>query len=275
MQYIIAPGAYVNDISRAWTNSENSGVVVEASSPRTLKLAPNGDGGTRFDFAPGDATVQAIGQDPWNPNGLRIRHHNYLPTSIFDNSVQTVNGGRVRVGAALDVSGGDGNLENDIAQSKDKSLRYTNAVVVYATTGVGLAFQGDVQDGAIQFYQPHNRAQPVRWLVNGFPTHTLTVDPQTGGFEFKGNGLKLPQGGISAGEKTANNLRGIAVAVAANAPTVTVRFARPEPDANYAINVQPNWLTQDAVTEKTATGFTVAFSTLPAKGATLDWMLLR
>lgn len=275
LKYVIAPGAYVADVSRAWTNAEASGGLVEASSPRTLRLAPNGDVGTRFDFAPGDEITQAIGQDPWNPTGMRVRHHNYLPTTIDDASYQSVNVGRVTVHSGLNVAGGDGDLKSDLQSSKDKRPRFLRGVDVQATTGIGLHFRGDVNDAAIQFQQPHNRAQPLKWVVNNFPTHSLTVDPQAGGFAFRGNGILLPQGGISGGEKTANNLRGIGVAVAVNTQKMTVTFERPEPDANYAINVQPNWLTQDAVTEKTPQGFTVTFSSAPAQAGRLDWMLLR
>ncbi|MBU4365794.1 MAG: hypothetical protein KKF10_01525, partial [Verrucomicrobia bacterium] len=64
LHYIIAPGAYVSDVSCAWTDSYGSGGRVEANNPRTLKLAPTPDIGTRFDFEKGDPIVQAIGSDP-------------------------------------------------------------------------------------------------------------------------------------------------------------------------------------------------------------------
>lgn len=50
---------------------------------------------------------------------------------------------------------------------------------------------------------------------------------------------------------------------------------RPEANADYAVMVQPSWLTLDAVTEKTAEGFTVTFSAAPPEEGRIDWMLLR
>jgi hypothetical protein len=278
LKYVIAPGAYVTDISRAWTNAEVRGGTVDASSPRTLKLAPGGDVGTPFDFEPGDEVTQAIGQDPWNPTGLRVRHHNYLPTTIPDCSFQAVNFGRVTVGAAIAVSGGSGGgLEADVKASKDKQPSFLHGINLDASTDVGLRFGADVRSAAIQFEQPHGRAQPIAWRLQdpSLPAHTLTVDPQKGGFELRGNGITLPQGGISAGEKPANNLRGISVPVPANSRELKVRFDRREPDGNYAIAVQPDWITQDAVTEKTAEGFTVVFGTAPQKEGKIDWILMR
>jgi hypothetical protein len=113
-------------------------------------------------------------------------------------------------------------------------------------------------------------------VQNGRAPHTLTVDPQNGGFEFRGHGIVLPQGGISAGDKPANNLRGIAVPVPADSTSIQVHFDRPEADEHYAIMAQPNWFTLDAVTEKTAAGFTVDFNAAPPQeGGQIDWMLLR
>ena len=52
-------------------------------------------------------------------------------------------------------------------------------------------------------------------------------------------------------------------------------FDRPELDANYAVTVQPNWITLDAVTEKTPEGFTVRFGTAPEAEGKIDWIMLR
>ena len=285
VKYVIAPGAYVTDVSRAWTNAEVRGGSVDATSPRTLKLAPGGDAGTPFDFAKGDEVTQAIGQDPWNPTGLRVRHHNYLPTTIGDHSFQAMNLGRVTVDAAISVGGGSsGDLDADVKASKDKQPLFLRVISIDASAGTGIRFGGDVRDAAISFEQPRGKPQPISWRLTAQsqPPHTLTVDPQKGGFEFRGNGIVLPQGGIvlpqggiSAGDKPASNLRGIGVAVPADAREVKVVFARPEPDGNYAVTVQPDWITQDAVTEKTPEGFTVQFGAAPAKEGKIDWIMVR
>lgn len=278
LKYVIAPGAYVTDVSRAWTNAEVRGGSVDASSPRTLKLAPGGDVGTPFDFEKGDEITQAIGQDPWNPTGLRVRHHNYLPSTIGDHSFQAVNLGRVTVDAAIAIGGGSGgDLAADVKASKDKQPTFLRGISIGASTDVALRFGGDVRGAAIRFEQPNGRPQPMSWRLQApsQPPHTLTVDPEKGGFEFRGNGIKLPLGGISAGEEPANNLRGIAVAVPANAREVKVAFGKPEPDGNYAVTVQPDWITQDAVTKKTGEGFTVVFDTAPKADGKIDWIMVR
>jgi hypothetical protein len=280
LKYIIAPGAYVSDISRAWTDSEDSGGLVSADLPRTLKLAPNGDIGTSFDFEKNDPITQAIGQDPWNPTGLRVRHHNYVPSTIEYSSFQGTNQGRVAVDSGVALGGGDGNLENDLKQAKDKLPRFIKGIELFTTTRTGVHFRADVQDCAILFEQPNKRSQPIWWRVKGLVSHTLTVDAEKGGFNFQGgnirtSGLKVHNGGISASDTEANNLRGIALPVPTGKNQLKVTFDKPETDANYAIIVQPTWITLIAVTEKTQTGFTVEFgSEAPAKAA-LDWVLLR
>ncbi|MBI4028580.1 MAG: hypothetical protein HY360_26570 [Verrucomicrobia bacterium] len=279
LRYIIAPGAQVADVSRAWTNSENSAGHVYKHDPRTLILAPSSDAGAAFDFAKGDPIAQAIGSDPWNVTGMRVRHFNYLPSTIEDASYACVNWGRVTVDAAFGIHGAPG-LEDRIAGSKDHRPAYLKGVDIASTTRVGVRFGADVQDAAIVFEQPHDRAQPMVWHVNDRPTSKLTVDPKTGDFQLQGGATRVtalrvePTGGISGGDKPARNLRGIAVPVKAGANELKVQFARPEADAHYAVQVQPSWFTA-AVVEKTATDFTARFEKPAPDKASLDWILVR
>lgn len=97
---------------------------------------------------------------------------------------------------------------------------------------------------------------------------------------FAGGGLAVPGGminlkGLSGTALAAQNLRGINVKVAAGSQEFTVTFAKPAPDANYAIFIEPSWLTGHAVTSQTADGFTITFETPSPKGATLHWLLVR
>ena len=282
LRYIIAPGAYVADVSRAWTDAENLGGLARPDDPRTLILAPSSDIGTRFDFAKGDSIVQAIGQDPWNVTGMRVRHFNYVPSTIEDSSFQSMNQGRVAVDSALAIYGGsNGELAQDIRDSKDRSPKYLKGIDIGATTATGIRFGGDVRDAAIRFEQPHSRSQPIQWLVRGGSSSaTLTVDPQTGEFALGGgttrvDGLMLgAAGGISAGSKPAHNLRGIRVPVRSGSTELTVQFAQPEVDANYALHVQPSWFTAATVV-KLATGFTARFEKPAPGAAAADWILVR
>ncbi len=279
LKYIIAPGAQVADISRGWKETLASAGYAEKSYPRTLVLAPSPDTGTAYDFQPGDPIAQAIGGDPWNVTGMRIRHFNYVPTTIEDASVHAVNIGRVAVNTAFAI-GGESALDKVLAEQKDKSPAFLYGINIQAATRVGLRILGDTQDAAIHFLQRHGKPQPMAWNVKGFPTHRLTVDPEKGGFALAGGATSVDAlnvsaaGGISAGALPARNLRGIGVAVRENQSELTVYFQRPEADAAYALHVQPSWFT--AVTaEKTPSGFTARFERPAPAGAKLDWILVR
>ncbi len=278
MRYVIAPGAVVADVSRAWTDSASTDGRVGNEDTRTLVLAPSPDDGTAFDFEPGDPIAQAIGSDPWNVTGMRVRHFNYLPSTIEDGSFESMNLGRVAVESALSISGGAGDLAADQAHMKDGNPRFRHGINIHASTAVGLRFGGDVRDAAIRFEQPHGRPQPIEWRVEGSEPRRLLVDPKTGDLGFNGGvraaALRL-DGGLSAGDQPARNLRGISEPVAAGAAELEVRFPTPEADARYAVQVQPSWLTILAVDRKTAEGFVVRFAQPPASDGALDWLIVR
>jgi hypothetical protein len=54
-----------------------------------------------------------------------------------------------------------------------------------------------------------------------------------------------------------------------------VKFAKAEPDAVYSVTVAPYRETQTWIREKTAAGFTVAFSDPPTQAARIDRQLIR
>lgn len=279
LKYIIAPGAQVADISRGWKETLASGGYAEKTYPRTLVLAPSPDTGTVFDFQPGDPIVQAIGSDPWNVSGMRIRHFNYVPSTIEDSSVHAVNIGRVAVHSAFSIAG-EPSLEKALAEQKDRNPYFLYGLNILTATRVGLRFAGDTQDAAIHFVQRHGKSQTMMWNVKGFPTHRLTVDPERGGFALAGGATSVDAlnvsaaGGISAGALPARNLRGIGVAVRENRTEHTVRFPQPEADAAYALHVQPSWFTAVMV-EKTPSGFTARFEQPAPADAKFDWILVR
>ncbi len=279
LKYIIAPGAQVADVSRGWQETLASGGYAEKTYPRTLVLAPSPDSGTAFDFQPGDPIAQAIGSDPWNVTGMRIRHFNYVPSTIEDASVQVKNIGRVAVHSAFSIAG-DPSLDKALADQKDRNPYFLYGLNILTATRVGLRFAGDTQDAAIHFVQRPGKPQPMMWNVKGFPTHRLAVDPEKGGFALAGgattvDGLNVSAaGGISAGALPARNLRGIGVAVRENRAEHTVWFPQPEADAAYALHVQPSWFTA-VITEKSPSGFTVRFEQPAPADAKFDWILMR
>ncbi|MBI4025244.1 MAG: hypothetical protein HY360_09715 [Verrucomicrobia bacterium] len=240
------------------------------------------EGGLCYDdFEKGDPIAQAIGQDPWNPTGMRVRHHNYLPSTIEDNSFQAVNFGRVGVDSVLCVAGGTGDLDEDAKRLKDNGSRFGKVIDIHATSAIGVRFGGDVRDAAIWFQQPHDRAQPIWWSSKGRLSNSLTVDPKTAEFALRGgpthlDGVMLEaNGGLSGTATPARNLRGIAVAVKVGVNELAVQFERPDADAKYALYVQPNWITPTAITKKSEHGFVVSFEKPPANAAAIDWIFIR
>jgi len=282
LHYVIAPGAYVADVSKSWTPSGHSGGVAHPLDPRTLLLAPSSDAGTAFDFEKGDPIVQAIGSDPWNVTGMRVRHFNYVPSTIEDASYTAANLGRVVVNSGLILEGGNGNLKDDLERSKDGRPRFDTGIDIRATTKVGLGFYGDVEEAAIRFEQKNERAQPIVWATSkGRASNSLIVDPTSGEFDFTGgaahfSGLVVKgKGGLSGGDKPASNLREIEIGIPEASTEFFVNFPHEEVDGSYALYVQPSWFTDTIVAQKTGKGFTVRFEKPAPKDATLDWILVR
>lgn len=295
LAYVIAPGSYVNDVSRAITGGDRG-------NQRTLGMAPCTDAGTEFDFAPGDAVEQAIGPDPFKPQVFRTwlweDVPGQFPAAIFDVSNQ----GQTSRYSVLSVAGGPANLD-DVAKRHEPKPAWDNIIVMNSAATIGLNFKADFANAALLFTQP-NREQPIKWHY-GFPepvaidpsapppttgnarptdpvtppqVASLTVNRHSGEFQFDGGGVQAGGAvsgvtGLSADSKPAKNLRGKNVAVAGE--TYTVKFAHPEADAEYAVFLELSWLTERAVTEKTADGFTVQFAKPAAAGAKLDWMIVR
>jgi hypothetical protein len=80
---------------------------------------------------------------------------------------------------------------------------------------------------------------------------------------------------LSGDSTPARNLRGKNVAVKTGETTVTVSFPQPETNSDYAVFIEQSWLTNRAVTKKTAEGFTITFADVAPESATIDWMLVR
>ena len=269
LKYVIAPGANVYDVADAVDVQKN-----------TVKVAPGPDTGTPFDFEKGDSLEQAIGPDPFKPIPFRAwcgdQVPGVFPSPIFDVS----NTGSVQRYTALWVHGGSGKLE-DISRRNDRRTPFGSAVNVQSVTDDAITFEGDVMDAALLFKQPNKRAQPMKWLVNdGKQETTLAVSPTDGTLEYRGGATSLPAGvvntgGLSASATPARNLRGLNLPVKAGGKELAVLFPRPEADNNYMVVLQLSWLTNYAITNRAATGFTVQFATPPAKAEELSWLLVR
>jgi len=66
LSYVIAPGTYVAEVSRAVPTSKG------AKMENLLGVAPYRDMKSPFDFEKEDPILQAVGPDPFVPTGLRI-----------------------------------------------------------------------------------------------------------------------------------------------------------------------------------------------------------
>lgn len=276
LPYIIAPGAYVNDVSRALAGGDRGG-------QRTLGVAPSSDDGQSFDFEPGDAIEQAIGPDPFKPQAMRVWMWEDVPgpfpSAVFD----LANNGAASRFSAMTIAGGGASLD-DSAKRREQKPAWDNVLVLNAATGVGINCRADFAEAAILFQQPF-REQPIRWHYDqqegkAPKKATLTVSRESGELNFDGggigaNGAVSKVQGLSGDATPARNLRGKNVPVAANATSLKVTFPTPETDADYAVFIEQSWIGQRAISDKTPEGFTINFAgPAPAK-ATIDWMLVR
>jgi hypothetical protein len=267
LDYIIAPGSNVYDVSRAATDANNQ-PYGGGVSPRTLLIAPYRDSGTPFDFAPSDPIQQAIGPDPFHPVPFRAWTWDQVPGAFPSPILDIANYGVTRA-SVLSVAG----------NNQKGWTPWENVIDVTADVGNVLDVEGKVSGSVIRIGQ-QDKPAPFTWMYDGgTKAANLAVD-QKGTLSFDGNGAKFAGGfttlgGLSGTSVEAHNLRGVAVAVEKNASSLTVKFPRAEDDANYAVFLETNWLSQRAITERTPQGFTVAFATPAPENAKLDWTLVR
>jgi hypothetical protein len=276
LSYLIAPGTFVNDVSRAIPGGDRGG-------QRTIGLAPFGDQGTKFGFEPGDAIEQAIGPDPFKPQAFRVWMWEDVPGEYPSAVIDLANHGAASRYSAITVAGGGSSLE-EAAKRQEQKPAWDNVFVLNAAAGVGLNCKADFSDAAILFQQPHAE-QPIKWhygQAEGKPPReaALTVSKETGRLRFAGGGVSTggpvtDVTGLSAEEQPARNLRGKNVPVTAGATAFRVRFPQPEGNGDYAVFIEQSWLTNRAVSEKTSEGFTVTFATAAPDKAILDWMIVR
>ena len=273
LAYAIAPGTFVNDVSKA--------VPTEGFKTQPiLGVTPHPDAGKAFDFAAGDEVEQAIGPDPFKPIPFKMWMWDKVPGAFPSPVMDVVNWGVSRY-AALHVRGGPKSLAQ-VPKTKEQKPAWENMIVFETAAEVGLDIKGDFTKAAILFEQPFLE-QPVKWYY-GFESNkppkvaALTVSRDTGAFQFS-NGARfegsVTAAGLSADATPARNLRGKNVAVKAGEAAVTVAFSNPEADGEYAVFVEQNWMGNRAVTKKTAGGFTVEFEKPAPAGAALDWMIVR
>ncbi|NBV23431.1 MAG: hypothetical protein EBS05_16120 [Proteobacteria bacterium] len=296
LSYVIAPGAYVNDVARAIPGGDRGG-------QRILGLAPHPDVGMPHDFEKGDAVEQAIGPDPFKPTAFRVWTWEDIPGQFPAAIVEAANNGATARYSVVSARGGPANLD-DLAKRHEPKPAWDNIMVVDSAATIGLNFKADFGRAAILFQQPYHE-QPIQWFYGAEPlpqpaadqaktgitkaistparpaqVASLKVNRENGEFQFEGGGVRAGGAvsgvtGLSGDAKPAKNLRGKNVAVAANAATLQVKFPVAEADADYAVFLEQSWLGARAITEKTPTGFTVTFEKPAPAKATVDWMLVR
>ena len=167
---------------------------------------------------------------------------------------------------------------------QERKPAWDNAIVFNAAAGVGLNCKADFADAAILFQQPHAE-QPIKWHYGHAEGRrprqaSLTVSKKSGRLHFAGAGVSsggpvTGVAGLSADKKPSRNLRGKNVTVAPLTKSIRIRFPRAESDGDYAVFLEQSWLTNRAVSNKGADGFTVTFSDPAPKEAMLDWMIVR
>jgi len=294
LRYIIAPGAYVNDVSRAIPGGNRGG-------QNTLGLAPHSGQNTVFYFAQGDKVEQAIGPDPFKPQIFRTWMWEDVPGQFPAGVLEAANHGAVSRYSVVHMRGGPSNLD-DLEKRHEPKPAWDNILVQDSAATIGFNLKADFANAAILFQQP-NREQPIKWFYAHPDTQeedhgktgvtkavsspattpreaTLTVNRKTGELTFEGEGIQAggPASGVTglSAEKTpARNLRGKNISVSKGQKELQVKFAHAEADKNYAVFVEQSWLSNRAISNKSAEGFTVQFAEPAPENATLDWMLVR
>jgi hypothetical protein len=257
----------VYDVSRAAVDLSNK-TYDGSPTQRTLLIAPYADSGTTFDFETGDDIQQAIGPDPFHPIPFRAWTWDQVPGAFPSPIFDIANYGVTRA-SVLSVMGG-----NNLGIPAWESV-----IDVTSTSGTVLDIAGKVNGAAIRIAQPTKPA-PITWMYDGSKKSANLVVDQKGKLTFDGNGANISGGittlgGISGTTVEARNLRGIGVIIAKGQTTVEVKFPRAENDADYAVFVETNWLSQRAIAARTPQGFTVTFATAAPDNARLDWTLVR
>jgi len=273
LRYVIAPGANVYDVSQGVNNPQ-----------RKVKLAPTPVAGTPLDFAPNDLIQQAIGPDPFKPISFRSWLWDAVPGAFPAPVFDIANHGHVMREYLMNVRGGTGSLEKDMAGRQDQNPPWDKYIGFDAACNVGIRFAADTGDAALLFTQPNDRVQPIKWYYGTEPKQlpkvaSLTVTRDTGELNFAGGGARfdgpVTTTGLSGGATPARNFRGVNVAVKAGAPTASVTFPVAEADGEYAVFIEQNWIGQRAIVKKDAQGFTVQFEKPAPDGAKFDWMIVR
>ncbi len=275
LKYIIAPGANAYDVSRGvLSGPEHSGGALEY----TIVLSPG-----PHDFAAGDPIEQAIGADPFRPVPFRSwvwdRVPGVWPSPIFD----IANRGSTSRHAVMTVGGGPASREA-INQRADGSPPWSSYLRFDTAVHTGLAFDADVADAAIVLNPIAAGGNLFVWNrtdAGGGDRAAMRLSDQ-GDLVLHGittldvtdQSLTRVQG-VSGGAHRADDLRGVGLSVVAGRRELTVEFRTRMPDADYAVMVQPSWLTQHAVTNQSEQGFTVQFNREAPANATLSWMLIR
>ncbi len=165
LDYVIAPGTYVNDVSRALPGGDRGG-------QRTLGVAPNAAMNTPFDFAKGDAIEQAIGPDPFKPQAFRVWMWEDVPGQYPAAVMDVANYGAASRYSVITVAGGPANLD-DVPKRHEQKPAWDNLLVVNSAATVGLNFKADFSKAAILFQQPYHE-QPIHWHYGHQPTGPRT-----------------------------------------------------------------------------------------------------
>lgn len=281
LSYIIAPGSWAADVRHALGPRRYYAGADPAD--RTIVLAPFQN--SKAAFAPGDPIEQPAGPTPWTPTAYRTRNVHFFPPLMAGSCFEAVNRGPTHMASGLAVEDGQfgRTMAEVLAQQKDAMPSFATGVAIGASTVYGIHIGGPVLYDAVHFAQADGNTKTIRWFGIGGHQAALYATPDTGNLIIEPTGdVHLSQkstiyhGGLSATDKAAKNLRGINVAVPANASSIAIGFAAPESDAQYAIIAECGWLTVTAIQNKSSTGFTVMFATnSPATGGALDWFLVR
>jgi hypothetical protein len=272
VKVLIAPGAMVYDAADGVQRPER-GVI---NPTRTVRVVPRRFAATPADFAPGDRVVQAIGPTPWQPAVFRSWLFETVaamkPAPILD----VISNSDVQRGYVMHVHGPG---------------KYETYLQLGGGSPNGIVFNQEVPGGALVLRAAPDNAKSR--LSNGIiflgPEEKekdrlvsgISVNNSNGKFLFynsSSRGLNLSNQdirGTTALNSESENFRALDVPVEPGKKSLRVTFAKAESSADYTVIARPSWITNHAIKELSAEGFTVIFDRPAPTGATINWLLTR
>ncbi len=142
-----------------------------------------------------------------------------------------------------------------------------------STVTIGLALESTTVDGVIDVMLQTNYSS----VSIGVGTLTPTQEQILSGFSLDVDGHLIVKGDLEIQGKlkiTNDNSKGVNIPINTGNNYIQIKFVEPRENDSYAVTITPNWLTNTAITEKSATGFKIEFGISAPTNAKIDWLVI-